>query len=208
MNKTVKLTPKLQELCLWDKIDKVNAMLDDGESPGSVHTWIVRNGFRISHPLVYEYANIRKDAIAKGLTMDHLLGTVPNRDIVDKKDEMTRVRISNLRSEIDALDLVIQKGYENLVHMDAPIPVNLMMTAIKLKSELTGGYNGYLTNYGLEQLRDVEQKKYEVIIAHLLSFIPENKREQAAKSLETVEEEYYKGTEFYDEYLRAKGREQ
>ena len=78
------------------------------------------------------------------------------------------------------------------------------MDAIKLKNELTDGNHGFLTNYGMEQLRAIEQNKYELIMNHLISYIPEDKRGEAVSAIEQIEDEYYQGTEYYEEYLRAK----
>ncbi|MCL2773741.1 MAG: hypothetical protein FWD71_10365 [Oscillospiraceae bacterium] len=59
---------KLQELCEWKHIDKVNELLDGGESPFRVYEWVTANGFKISHPMVYKYAKHRKvEAITKRL---------------------------------------------------------------------------------------------------------------------------------------------
>ena len=80
-----------------------------------------------------------------------------------------------------------------------------MMDAIKLKNELTDGNHGFLTNYGMEQLRAIEQNKYDLIIQHLISYIPEELREEAIDKIDEIEDEYYQTTDYYEEYLRAKG---
>ena len=79
------------------------------------------------------------------------------------------------------------------------------MAAIKLKAELTGGNHGFLTNFGMEHLRDIENKKYSLIINHLLSYIPEDKKAEAVSKISEIEDKYYQSTDYYEEYLRASG---
>ena len=77
------------------------------------------------------------------------------------------------------------------------------MAAIKLKNDLTDGTHGFLTNYGMEQLREVETHKYALIVKHLLSYIPQEKQAEALEKMAIIEENYYYHTDYYEEYLRA-----
>ena len=77
------------------------------------------------------------------------------------------------------------------------------MDAIKLKNDLTDGNHGFLTNFGMEQLREIEQGKYELIFQHLLSYIPEEQREEAIDRVSLIEDEYYQTTDYYEEYVSA-----
>lgn len=199
-----KISPKLIELCKWKHIQEVNNRLDQGDTPNSVCTFINKNGFKISTPLIYEYAKLRKKALVDGLNIEHMIG-IAGKPLVDKDDPNTKSSMQKLKSEIDALDCLIQAGYRTLQEWaDRPIAPKTMMDAIKLKNELTDGNHGFLTNYGMEQLRAIEQNKYELIMNHLISYIPEDKRDEAVSAIEQIEDEYYQGTEYYEEYLRAK----
>lgn len=199
-----KISPKLIELCKWKHIQEVNNRLDQGDTPNSVCTFINKNGFKISTPLIYEYAKLRKKALVDGLNIEHMIG-IAGKPLVDKDDPNTKSSMQKLKSEIDALDCLIQAGYRTLQEWaDRPIAPKTMMDAIKLKNELTDGNHGFLTNYGMEQLRAIEQNKYELIMNHLISYIPEDKRDEAVSAIEQIEDEYYQGTDYYEEYLRAK----
>lgn len=196
-----RISPKLIELCKWKHIDEVNARLDQGDTPNSVCTFINKNGFKISTPLIYEYAKMRRKAIVDGVNMEHLIGVVKP---VDRNDPATKSSAQKLKSEIDALDKIIAQGYNTLVeYADRPIAPKTMMDAIRLKNELTDGNHGFLTNYGMEQLRSIEQNKYQLIIEHLVSYIPEEVRQEAVDKIADIEDEYYQGTEYYEEYLKA-----
>lgn len=200
-NNKQKISPKLIELSKWKHIDEINRMLDAGESPNAVSSYINKNGFKISTPMVYEYAKLRKQALMDSIDIEHMLGVAlkPN-----KLDIQTRTAASKLKSEIDALDMIIDGGYRTLEeYKDKPINAKTLMDAISLKAKLTNGSHGFLTNYGMEQLRAIEQNKYQIIMDHLISFIPEEHREVAISQIADIEDEYYQGTEYYEEYLKA-----
>lgn len=200
-----KISPKLIELCKWKHINEVNNRLDSGDTPNSVCDFINANGFKISRPLIYDYAKMRKKALVDGLNINHMIG-IASQPIIDKDDPATKSTSRKLRSEIDALDMIIQGGYNTLKEWaDRPIAPKTMMEAIKLKNELTDGNHGFLTNYGMEQLRAIEQNKYQLLLEHLISYIPEDKQQEAIDKMDTIEDEYYQTTDYYEEYLRAKG---
>lgn len=204
----IKYSPKLQELVKWKYINEVNQRLDQGDTPNSVWTFIKANGLQIGRPLVYEYAKMRKKALVDGLNIEHMISNAkPDpTSLFDKNDPLTKSSSSKLKSEIDALDRLIQSGYNTLLAWgDRPIAPKTMMEAIKLKSELTDGNHGYLTNYGMENLRQIEQTKYNLIMQHLIQYIPEDMREEAINQIETIEDNYYQTTDYYEEYLRSRG---
>lgn len=198
-----KLSPKLIELCKWKHIQEVNNRLDAGDTPNSVCDFINANGFKISRPLIYDYARMRKKALVDGLNINHMIG-VASQPIIDKDDPVTKSTSQKLKSEIDALDMIIQGGYRTLQEWDdRPIAPKTMMEAIKLKNDLTDGNHGFLTNYGMEQLRAIEQNKYQLLIQHLVSYIPEELQQEAIDKMDTIEDEYYQTTDYYEEYIKA-----
>ena len=200
-----KVSPKLVEFSRWEFISEVNAKLDSGISPNSVYQWVDQKGFSISLPMVYAYAKIRKKALVDGVSMEHVLGVVGN-PMVDKSSPAFQTTRDKLKSEIDALDMIVQRGYELLKkNPDTEIAPRDMMAAIKLKNELTDGNHGFLTNFGMEHLRDIENAKYSLIIEHLLSYIPEDKKAEAIERIADIEDNYYQTTDYYEEYLRASG---
>ena len=131
---------------------------------------------------------------------------IAGKPLFNKNDVLTQSTHDKLKSEIDALDLLIQGGYKTLQEWaDRPIAPGTMMAAIKLKNDLTDGNHGFLTNFGMEHLRDIENTKYSLIIDHLVSYIPEDKRTEAISKIAQIEDAYYQTTEYYEEYLRASG---
>lgn len=200
-----KISPKLIEFSRWRFISEVNAKLDNGVSPKTMYPWIVEHGFSISLSMVYEYAKMRKKAMVDGVSMEHILGIV-GTPMVDKSSHSFQTTQDKLKSEIDALDIIIQRGYEMIKkNPDTEIAPKDMMAAIKLKNELTDGNHGFLTNFGMEHLRDIENAKYSLIIDHLLSYIPADKKPEAIERMSEIEDRYYQTTDYYEEYLRASG---
>lgn len=210
----VKLSPKLIELCKSPLIDSVNAMLDAGESPNSVCKFVNGKGFKISVPLMYEYSKIRKQCIINNINIEHLIGVTKAKqpDVQVRKGDNFQGRKNKLKSEIDAIDRVIQLGYDSLETfygsengVGKPVPIATMLAAIQLKNSLTDGAHGFLTAYGLNQLREVEQQKYEILFDTIMSFIPDELRGEVQAKVAEAEDEYYQTTDYYEEYLRAKG---
>lgn len=208
--KDLKISPKLKDLAVWEHIDEVNRMLDMGETPNSVHKWINKHGFKISPPLVYDYAKLRKYAVVNSMTMEKILGIEKSKQPKMKTGESFNQRKTKLTSELDAIDAIIDMGYNSIqtIWKDKPIPISILMQAIKLKNELTDNQHGFLTPYGIEQLTLMEKEKYQVLTDTLLQFVPEEQREEALNAMGEAEENYYKNcssSQYYEEYLRACG---
>ena len=137
--------------------------------------------------------------------MEHILSVV-GKPVHDVQSNEFKTSKDKLKSEIDALDLIIQRGYDSLLqNPDKDVNPRILMEAIRLKNDLTDGNHGFLTNYGMEHLRNIENAKYQLIIEHLLEYIPEDKKSESLNQISFIEEEYYKQTDYYEEYLRAAG---
>lgn len=201
----VKSNSKINKLMKWRKIKEVNKMLDNGESPANVCKWINRNGFKISHPMVYEYAKLRKDSLLNSASMTNVFNSA--HKVLTNDLEQSVDTSKKLKSELDALDVLISQGYETLIKAPGDIVVgpNTLMKAIQLKAELTEGNHGFLTEYGLQELRELEAQKYSLILRHLLKYVPEKELPQVMSEIDDIEEDFYRGTDYYADYLRAKG---
>ena len=203
----IKLSPKLADLVRWSKIQEVNLQLDGGTSPAQVCKWINKNGFKISAPLVYDYEKIRQQAVLNGVTIEKLLGiSVVGRDASVKPGGGYETKKNRLRNEIDALNRIIDMGYSSLDKYEGKVlPISVLMQAIKLKNELTDGYYMGLTEYGIQQLQELEKQKYDVIFDLLMNYIPEELHEKVKDEISVTEEEFYKRSDYYEEYLKASG---
>lgn len=206
-NTAVKITPKMSELIKWEKIEYVNNMLDSGTSPAQACRWINKNGFKISPPLVYEYEKLRQRAVLDGVTIEKFLGiSVAGRSASIKATPQFETKKKKLRNDMEALNRIINMGYESLdKYENKPMPVSILLQAIKLKHELTDGYYTGLTEYGIQQLQELERRKYDMLFDLMYKYVPDDKKEIVKKEIDLAEDDFYKHTDYYEEYLRASG---
>ena len=201
--KTSRLSPKMMELIQWEYIGEVNRILDSGATAETAWIWATEHGFKIGRQTMYNYNNLRKRSAAENVSMERILGIMSRSPLTSMAGRITTKE--KLKSELDALDMVIQRGYDNLVENKEQITAATMMAAIKLKNELTEGTHGFLTSFGMERLREIESNKYALIVKHLLSYIPKDLRDEAISTMAKLEEDYYFKTDYYEEYLRSTG---
>lgn len=206
----MKNSKKLDELCRWEHIDTVNEKLDAGENPAKVHAWITSNGFKISHPMVYEYAKRRKLAAMNTILGKQCRMPVDTRPLLDVVKRVPVIKpgdvaIKRLKSELDALDTVIQLGYQTLCSLpEGAVTPKLMMEAIELKNKITEGAYGYQTELGLYCLKETEERKIKQIIEIIQKYIPESMRDELVTEIETFEDSFYIETEYYNNYIDVK----
>lgn len=196
---------KLERLVKWEGVDKVNEMLMAGVPPRTVSDWCKQHGFDISHPKLYEYKEILQEAISKHITVERMLGVgTPKRSpVLLQAAGIAPVR-SMVKSEMEVLDDIIQLGYNSLIGNNT-VKFQDAMKAIELKNKLTGGTHGGLTNYGLDQLRALEQAKFQAVLEIVLAYLPEEKHNEVYEAMVKAEREYYEtqAPEFLDEYEKS-----
>ena len=198
--------PAIERILRSAYIQSINVRLDAKQSITDIKKFLEENGEEVSERALYTYKKLRQESIAKGVMIESLITPVEKTtSSFDTNDEEYEEEKLKLKSELDAIDLLISKGYATLVRLgDAPINPRLMLEAIKLKSEMTQGSHGGLTTVGLKELKQVEESKYRILMEHLISFIPEELRADAVKDLPKIEEEYYFSTSFYPEYIKTR----
>lgn len=198
-------SPKIEELLRWSKIAEVNTMLDNGVSPSKVCKFINENGFKISAPMIYEYNTVRKTNIAKDINYESAINPIDKNKLFQADEVSYVVNKDRVKNELDTLDEIIERGWRTLLKTpDMPVPPQLMMKAIELKNNITKGGHDHLTNYGIQDIKTIEQGKFKAVLNALLNFVPMDKRNDAIDAIETAEENYYKGTEYYESYLQNK----
>ncbi|WAB25078.1 hypothetical protein M3_0127 [Lysinibacillus phage vB_LfM_LysYB1] len=104
-----------------------------------------------------------------------------------KRDNLT---VDKLKSDMELLDAVMQKGYETLLNMEAIAPKDFLK-AIELKHKITGGSHGGITTYGLEEIRLREAAREAAILAIMLKYIPEEQHMEVIAEMERATQEYY-----------------
>lgn len=198
-------SPKIDNLLNWDKIKEVNHMLDEGVSPAKVCEFINENGFKISAPMVYEYRDFRKTQIANDINVESAINPINKNDLFKSDQESYVTSKGVVKNELTVLDELINRGWTSLVEKpDIPVPPQLMMKAIELKNNITKGSHDHLTNYGIQDIKTIEQGKFKAVLSALLTFVPEDKVDAAIQAIDEAEENFYKQTEYYPEYIKAK----
>lgn len=196
---------KLEKLVKWQHVDEVNEMLMNGISPHRISEWCKERGFSISHPKLYEYKEMLQTAIAKQITVERMLGIgIPKRTPIQLQALGITAAKDMVKNEIDVLDAIIQRGFNALTQNPA-VKLQDAMRAIELKTKLTGGAHGGLTNYGLDQLREVEKAKFDAMVMVVMQYVPEDKHEELETAIASAEREYYEkyAPELLEEYEKA-----
>ena len=196
---------KLEKLVKWEHVDEVNDMLMNGVSPHKVSEWCKELGFNISHPKLYEYKEMLQTAITKHITVERLLGIgVPKRTpIVLQALGLTSAK-NLVKNEMEVLDAIVQRGYDALTS-NPTIKIQDALRAIELKNKLTQGQHNGLTNYGLDQLRELEQAKFQAIVNVVLTYLPEDKHDELQEAIAVAEREFYEtqAPEYLEEYEKS-----
>ena len=180
-------------------------MLMNGVSPHKVSEWCKELGFNISHPKLYEYKEMLQTAITKHITVERLLGIgVPKRTpIVLQALGLTSAK-NLVKNEMEVLDAIVQRGYDALTS-NPTIKIQDALRAIELKNKLTQGQHNGLTNYGLDQLRELEQAKFQAIVNVVLTYLPEDKHDELQEAIAVAEREFYEtqAPEYLEEYEKS-----
>ena len=196
---------KLEKLVKWEHIDTVNEMLMSGVSPHEVSKWCKERDFSISHPKLYEYKDMLQEAITRRITVERLLGIGVHKrtPIVLQALGIQGVK-QHVKNEIEVLDTIIHLGMGAL-HNSPTIKIETALKAIELKNKLTDGKHAGLTNYGLDQLRELEQAKFNAIVAVVMQYIPEDRHDELEAAIAKAERDFYhaRAPELLDEYEQA-----
>ncbi len=181
---------KLEKLVKWEHIEEVNQMLMDGVTPRAVSTWCADKGFIISHPKLYEYKDMLQEAITKNVTVERLLGVgMPKRKSILLQALGGHVT-NYVKNEMELLDQLIHLGM-SAVAKEPEVKIETAMKAIELKNKLTGGKHAGLTMYGLDQLRELEKAKMDVIVGIVLEYLPEERHAELTEAISAAEREFY-----------------
>lgn len=196
---------KLEKLVKWEHVDTVNEMLMSGVSPHEVSRWCKEHNFSISHPKLYEYKDMLQEAITRRITVERLLGIgVPKRTPIVLQALGIQGVKQHVKNELEVLDSVIHLAMNALTN-NPTIKIETALKAIELKNKLTDGKHAGLTNYGLDQLRELEQAKFNAMIQIVLKYVPEDKHEELESAIATAERNFYseRAPELLEEYEKA-----
>lgn len=193
---------KIEKLLKWENREQVDEMLLQGMNPEKVSKWCKENGFSISKQKLYDYKEMIRKSAAKKITVEELIGMGGDRRVPVVLEQLGMGNVQEVvKNEIEVLDAIVQIGFDNLKTMANVSPKD-MLRAIELKDKITGGAMGGLTLYGLDQLRELEEKKFGAILEVVMKYLPEDKLEEIQESIEVAEREFYQlyAPEFLEDY--------
>ncbi|MFB5676924.1 hypothetical protein ACE3NQ_21145 [Paenibacillus terreus] len=224
---------KLNQLVKWNKRPFLDMMIDNETPAKELVKWCKDNEFPISLPTMYSYMKLCSEAVAHGITVELLQSKLHEESMERKMDGMkkaytkahqqrkekraqTKVKINQelagqdsakrIRHDLELLDEVIQRGFDNLCKMDVISPV-AALKAIELKHKLFNGGTGGHTIYGLEEIRLREAARNEAIIAVIKEYIPENQWPEILQRMEHVTREFYESIGLGEAYAQMETRE-
>lgn len=123
-----------------------------------------------------------------------------NQELADQ-DSSKRIR-----HDLELLDEVIQRCFNDLCKMDVISPV-MALKAIEMKHKLFNGGTGGHTIYGLEEIRLRETARNEAIIAVIKGYIPENQWPEILQRTEQVTRKFYESIGIGEAYAQQVARE-
>lgn len=201
------LPPKVQEMMDLPYIDDIVKMIKSGKTLREIRVHLLQKGFKISAAYIGKF----KEYISQENVEDkYLLEFLDKNRLSDRVFRSPKDRITKedkLKSDLDFIDDVIQEGAKRFKDDMQNVDITLydVFQAITLKDKITGGASYGLTNYGVKYLAQLTEEKYYRIISILMEYIPVDKKEEVINLVEATEEDFYSKTEYYEEYLQARG---
>lgn len=193
-------------------IDEVNRMIDIRASIQSIKAYLDEQGFKISSTYLGRYRKIRKSYSAEENNLEDFINKAPVKKLIEDQEREIQEgsQVNKLKSDLEFLDMVIQSGSDQLKTLikenDYLITIDNVFDAIKLKDKITDGALAGLTQFGIKNLQEITEKKYMQLLQSMFQHVPDSEKQKVLSELEEVEEEYYKGTDYYEDYLRNIGK--
>lgn len=188
-------------------IDDIVKIIKSGKTLREIRIHLLNKGFKISAAYIGKF----KEYISQENVEDkYLLEFLDKNRLSDRVFRSPKDRITKedkLKSDLDFIDDVIQEGAKRFKEDMQSVDITLydVFQAITLKDKITGGASYGLTNYGVKYLAQLTEEKYYRIISILMEYIPVDKKEEVINLVEATEEDFYSKTEYYEEYLQARG---
>lgn len=193
-------------------IDEVNRMIDLKSSIKDIRAYLEKQGFSLSNDYISKYRKIRKSLSAEENNLEDFIKKAPVKKLIEdqEKEIQSGSQVNKLKSDLEFLDMVIQSGSDQLKTLikenDYLITIDNVFKAIELKDKLTDGALAGLTQFGIKNLQEVTEQKYMQLLQSMFKHVPDSEKQKVLSELEEVEEEYYKGTDYYEDYLRNIGK--
>lgn len=187
-------------------------MIDIRISLSEIKKYLDEKGFNISLTYLGRYRRIRKSYSAEENNLEDFINKAPVKKLIEDQEReiQSGSQTNKLKSDLEFLDMVIQSGSDQLKTLIKDngylITIDNVFKAIELKDKLTDGALAGLTQFGIKNLQEITEKKYMQLLQSMFKYVPDSEKQKVLSKLEEVEEEYYKGTDYYEDYLRNTGK--
>lgn len=187
-------------------------MIDIRISLSEIKKYLDEKGFNISLTYLGRYRRIRKSYSAEENNLEDFINKAPVKKLIEDQEReiQSGSQTNKLKSDLEFLDMVIQSGSDQLKTLikenDCLITIDNVFKAIELKDKLTDGALAGLTQFGIKNLQEITENKYMQLLQSMFKYVPDSEKQKVLSKLEEVEEEYYKGTDYYEDYLRNTGK--
>lgn len=201
---------KIKELLTQDWIRELNQLMDTNPSGRTIQNFCKSKGFNISADYSLLYKKYYKTKSTEEHQLDAFFNTKRVSDLAYSRQEEREPlsQSDKLKTDFEYMDLVIQAGAKNLQRQlengDDVIRPADVFKAIELKDKLSEGAMLGFTEHGIKYLQEITEEKYIRIINHILKYIAPEVREQLLIELDQIEEDFYKETDYYEDYLRSR----
>lgn len=187
-------------------------MIDIRISLSEIKKYLDEQGFNISLTYLGRYRRIRKSYSAEENNLEDFINKAPVKKLIEDQEReiQSGSQTNKLKSDLEFLDMVIQSGSDQLKTLikenDYSITIDNVFKAIELKDKLTDGALAGLTQFGIKNLQEITEKKYMQLLQSMFKYVPDSEKQKVLAELEVVEEDYYKETDYYEDYLRNTGK--
>lgn len=187
-------------------------MIDIRISLSEIKKYLDEQGFNISLTYLGRYRRIRKSYSAEENNLEDFINKAPVKKLIEDQEReiQSGSQTNKLKSDLEFLDMVIQSGSDQLKTLIKEngylITIDNVFKAIELKDKLTDGALAGLTQFGIKNLQEITEKKYMQLLQSMFKYVPDSEKQKVLSELEEVEEDYYKGTDYYEDYLRNTGK--
>lgn len=203
------IPPKIKKLMKSRYIDTVNKMIDNKMSLREIKKYLDSKNYVLSINYISKYRSYRKKLGVEKVNLDKFLNDATISKIVVEPAKKTDEKDDRLKNDLEFLDMVIQTGAKGLRTQieknDSIITIDNVFDAIKIKDQITDSALGGMTGYGIENLTRMTEEKYMTLIRHMFDYIDQDKKDKLLKELDLVEEDFYRNTDYYKDFLRSKG---
>lgn len=133
---------------------------------------------------------VNEDAVQEKRKQDNVSFTEKDNQAIE--DTPISGEVSPYISDLQVLNAMISRGYKSLLELNTPVNNKDMISAIIAKAKLTNNANRGLSIEGLQELRIYLNTKIQAITNTVMTYVPEEKQEEALNAMAETEQKVMK----------------